>query len=147
MDRTKDIKVAQPIPVVRRAAGVVSGTFDTLGCTQVVAWVVKGVLSGQSSKQVLRVGHAETAATFASATAFSTAVIASGATASAATQNLGPFCFDMQGAGRYLVFKLSNITASACGGVIAVGIANELVPPTSTGFTSVTGTSSAPTGP
>lgn len=147
MDRTRDIKVGQPIIVARRAAGVVSGTFDTLGSSRVIAWVAKGALGGQSSKQVLRVAHAETAATFASATAFNTAVIASSVTASAATANQGPFTFDMAGKGRYLVFKLSNISASACAGVIAVGIDNEVAPPPSTGFASVTGVTSAPTGP
>lgn len=146
MSNLRDIKIGVPIAHDARSTGVLSGTFDTYGASRVIAYVVKTAFSGKNSKQVLRIRHANTAATYTSATAFSTPVIASGSTSSGA-QVLGPFTVDMQGKGRYLVFLLSNVTASAKTGVIALGMQNEVVPPALTGFTSVTGVKDAPSGP
>lgn len=137
-----DLRFATPIEFARRAAGVVSGFVDCGkdGVNAGRAFVIlnKAALAGQSAKAVLRVRHTTASGTaYASSTAFSPALIQSTVT-SAATTSLA-FNIDRSGGtGRFLRFLLSGVSASTTMGVIALLTENSKVPPTTTGFTSIT---------
>lgn len=143
-----DLRFAKPIAVDKRATGTVSAVVDCgiSGVNASRAFVIldKQAFSGKSGKSVLRVRHASASGvTYASATAFSTALIQSTATTSTATA----LAFNIDrcgGTGRFLRFLLSNATASAYTGVHVLLTENAKVPPTTTGFTSVTHSPSAP---
>jgi len=147
MNRTADIKIGHVIPAQKRtASSVASGAFDAFGCSEVAIGVLRGVLN-VDAKQVLRVRHASASTTdYASATAFSTPLIAS-STADSTTTVLGPMRIDMSGKGRYLICLLSNVTQSANTGVIAIGMGNERSASTQASFTSLTGVTNAPDNP
>ena len=146
--KASDIKIGHPIACIKRSASTtISGTFDASGASQVVVGILRGV-NNVDSTQVLRIRYASATGTdYASATAFSTAVIASSTTADSTTTVLGPFTIDMSGKGPHLIFLLSNKTQSASTGVVAIGVQNESVAPDSTGFTAVTGVATAPNNP
>jgi len=146
--RASDIKIGHPIGCIKRSVNTtISGTFDASGCSQVVVGILRGV-NNVDSLQVLRIRYASASSTdYASATAFSTALIASSTAADSTSAVLGPFMIDMSGKGPHLIFLLSNKTQSASTGVIAMGLQNESVAPDSTGFTAVTGVATAPNNP
>lgn len=147
MNKTADIKIGHVIPAIKRtASSVASGAFDAFGCSEVAITVLRGVLN-VNAKQVLRVRHASAStADYASATAFSTPLIAS-STAGSSTAALGPMRIDMSGKGRYLICLLSNVTQSANTGVLAIGMGNERTASTQASFVSLNGVTSAPNNP
>jgi len=137
-----DLRFAKPIAIDKRATGTVSGFVDCgiggINASRALIILDKQAFSGKNGKSVLRVRHATASGmTYASATAFSTALIQSTSTTSAATA----LAFNIErggGTGRFLRFLLSNATASAYTGVHALLSENSKVPPSTTGFTSVT---------
>ena len=143
-----DLRFVKPIAVDKRSAAGVSAVVDCgiSGVNAGRAFVIldKQAFSGKNGKSILRVRHASASGvTYASATAFSTALIASTATASTATA----LAFNIDrggGTGRFLRILLSNATASGFTGVHVLLTENAKVPPTTTGFTSVTHSPSAP---
>jgi hypothetical protein len=146
--KISDVKIGHAIPCIKRLSGTtISGTFDATGCSQVLVGILRGV-NNVDARQVLRIRYSSAATTdYASATAFSTAVIASATTSDSTTTVLGPFLLDMSGKGPHLNFLLSNKLQSANTGVLCVGMQNEKVAPASTGFTAVTGVATAPNNP
>jgi hypothetical protein len=136
-----DLRFATPIGHARRAAGTVSGTLDCgiNGVNASRAFIIlnKAALSTQSSKAVLSVRHATASNTsWATSTAFSPALVQSTTTASTATALA--FNIERAGVGRFLRFLLSGVSASTTMGVLALLSENSKVPPTTTGFTSIT---------
>lgn len=147
-NKSADIKIGAPISVITRAVNTTaSGEFDALGCGEVLAFCPKGTLNVKS-KQIIRIRHSSATGTdYASATAFGTALIASSTASGSANVLQGPFRIDMAGKGRYLNFLLSNTIQSSRSGVICFGMVNEKITPSTTGFTSITGTTTAPNNP
>lgn len=135
MRKSQDLKFVLGTNNVSRATGVISGTIDCRGADTCVLMLDKPIHNAAGALS-FTVRHAASTNTFASATAFSTAVsISQTATSAAKTHILD---VDMRGVGPYLVYKLSTITASAKAGVYGLLMDNESVPPNSTGFTSIT---------
>ena len=145
--KVSDIKIGHPIACLKRTSkSVPSGTFDATGCSQVCVGILRGV-NASDSTQVLRIRYSSASTTdYASSTAFGTALIASTNTDSLTTVH-GPFIIDMSGKGPHLNFLLSAKLQSANTGVIAIGMQNTRVAPSSTGFTAVTGVTTAPNNP
>jgi hypothetical protein len=130
MNSIEDIKTATPIKI-NRVAGVSSGTVDTLGAHKALIRFVKGPAT---TKAIWRVGHTSASTTlYASATQFSTPIIVSSVTSGQTAYEI-----DLTGCKRHLRVRQSMVTTSAAAGVIVDLVYNREIPPTSTGFVSVT---------
>ena len=137
-----DLRFAKPIDTIRRSTGTVSGFVDCgiggINASRALVILDKNVFTGKGSKCVLRVRHTTASGTaYASSTDFSTALIKSTTTDSTTTA----LAFNIErsgGTGRFLRFLLSTATASSCAGVNVLLSENSKVPPSTTGFTSVT---------
>jgi hypothetical protein len=136
-----DLRFANPIAVARRGAGGVSGFVDCgiNGVNASRAFIIlnKHPLASQSAKAIIRVRHATASGTaFTAATEFSPALVQSTTTNSTATALA--FNIERAGVGRFLRVVISGVSASTLCGVIALLTENSKVPPTTTGFTSIT---------
>lgn len=137
-----DLRYAKPITIDKRSAAGVSGVVDCgidgINASRAFVILDKQAFSGKAGKSIIRIRHAAASGvTYASATAFSTALIASTATTSLARA----LAFNIDrggGTGRFLRIVLSNVTASGFAGVNVILSENSKVPPTTTGFTSIT---------
>lgn len=121
-----------------RSTGVVSGVIDCTGADRCTLILKKTAFTSKGSRLALKARHATSSSiTYASATAFSTA-IAVGDAAAGSAASIHKVDIDMRGLGPFVRYTLSTITASAKAGVDAFLTENDAVPPASTGFTSVT---------
>jgi hypothetical protein len=147
-NNNQDLRFVRPIVTDKRATGVVSGFIDcgfggaNYGSVLIVA--DKNAFTNKSSKLVLTARHATASGvTFASATAFNTAAVASGATNS----TTAAFAININrsgGTGRFIRVKLSSVTASTNAGVIGILSRGTAIPPETTGFSTVSFVPAAP---
>ena len=125
--------VSYAIPATKRATTGVSATVDMTDCHEIMVIHAHGK-DTNSSNVLLR--HATSTNTFASATAFGTAV--AGALATSACQAF--VIRNQPSIKRYLIIKQSTLAASLAIGVVSLSFYNRAVPPSSTlgAFTSLT---------
>lgn len=117
--------------ILRQAAGAgrATGTLSTAtgnlninrtGYREALIVLTREAFAGKSSRGMLQIRHTSvgtlSGTTFASATAFGTALTLSNTTAAASTQKVG-YLVDLTEAGAWLVMKLSTASASGCIGV------------------------------
>jgi len=141
-NHNEDLRFAKPILTDKRSTGGVSGVIDcefggfNYGAVLLIS--DKQAFSGKNSKIVIRARHCTASGvTYASATAFATPIIVSGTTGSATAA----FAINIArsgGTGRFLRVVQSTVTASSNTGVIAQLSRGSRVPPSSSGFASVT---------
>lgn len=141
-NHNEDLRFVRPITTERRSAGVVSGVIDCeFGGFNYGACLLicdKNAFATKSSKMVLRARHTTASnTTYANSTAFNTAIVVSGATNST-TEALAVNIARSGGTGRFIRVLLSGVTASTNCGVIAQLSRGSRVPPSSSGFASVT---------
>ena len=125
--------VSYAIPATKRATTGVSATVDMTDCHEIMVIHAHGK-DTNSSNVLLR--HATSTNTFASATAFGTAV--AGALATSACQAF--VIRNQPSIKRYLIIKLSATAASSNNGVLVLGFRNRAVPYSATlgSFSAVT---------
>lgn len=130
-----------PIPPANAATGTQSATVDCRGYDRVRVWGQRVKFGTRQPKMVFRVRYCASTNTFASGTAFSTALGVSAAALS--TTIARGFDIDLQGVGPYLTVLLSTATASGALGVFAIPYSGKYNPTGSSttgisGFTSLT---------
>ncbi len=137
----QDLRYVKPIASAKRSTGVVSGVIDCgisgVNAHRLTLICDKTAFAGKVGKCTLSARHAAASGvTYASATAFNTAATVT--TASTASADLTAIFIDRgNGTGRFVRVLLSSITASSDAGVVALLSENAVVPPTTTGFSSV----------
>lgn len=138
MNHAQEFHTLYPIKVTKRATGTVSGTADlmTTGYLAHTA-VVRFVHDGSASKAVWRAGHVSASTTtYASATAFGTAIAMS-----SVTSGQYGYIINCVGAKRYIRIKQSTATSSGGHGAIVDLFYHRVVPSGTSqnqGFTAVT---------
>lgn len=139
MNLTTNMAWAVPMVPIQRVATTASATQDCRGYDRVRIWAQKlntSATGNKNPKIIFRVKHCTSTNTFASGTAFATALALSSAAAST-TRALG-FDIDMAGAGGYLTMLLSHATGSGISGVFCQPY-NSKVNPTGTSTTGISG--------
>lgn len=130
----EDFRIVPIISHARRSTGVLSGSVDCVGFDRVRIVMNKQAFSGKNSKIDINVAHgASSVTTYASGTALSSA---DGTTTSAAQINC--WVGDIRGLGPKILVTQSTITASGDSGVFAILSRSDAIPPSTTGFTTVT---------
>lgn len=125
-----------PIPPANVATGTLSATVDCRGYDRCRVWAQRVKFGTRQPKMVFRVRYCTSTNTFASGTAFSTALGVSAAALS--TTVARGFDIDMTGVGPYLTVLLSTATASGATGVLAIPY-NSKYNPTGTSTTGIAG--------
>lgn len=128
MRRIEDIKFSVPIWKIKGTKTGVSASIDTLGAEDVLLTIMTGDVA---TAEKFLFSHASASTTlFASATAFTTNP--SVTTAATASQRHAILIEGQAGRKRYLVVKLSTLSASNHNVVVCQLIGNRTIPSTST---------------
>lgn len=126
--KIEDIKFSVPIWKIKGTKTGVSASIDTLGAEDILLSIATGSVA---TAEKFLFAHASASTTlFASGTAFTTNP--SVTTAATASQRHGILIEGQQGRKRYLIVKLSALSASNHNVVMCHMFGNRLVPPSST---------------